>query len=102
MALRTASESWRERILHREFRAEPINIRDGEDAAQVDFKVWIDSSDIKVTPDNKGITMAPKDPAELQFKAVAPSEAGSYVLFVQVFQRTRLVQVAAANLAVHE
>jgi len=82
--------------------AEPIDIRGGEDAPQVDFKVWIDSGDLDVTPDSKGITMAPGETTELQFNVIAPSEAGRHVMFVQVFQRTRLIQVVAAKLVVRK
>ena len=46
--------------------------------------------------------MAPGETTELQFNVIAPSEAGSHVMFVQVFQRTRLIQVVAAKLVVRK
>ncbi len=80
--------------------AEPIDIRGGEDAPRVVFKLSMDCDDIQVTPDSQPVVIAPRGSAEVLFTVVASSDAGSHTLFIQVFQKTRLIQVIAPTLIV--
>jgi len=80
--------------------AELIDLREGEDATQVVFRISVDGGDFRVTPDRQTVSVAPKGFAEARFEVVAPSEAGKRSLYIQVFQKTRLVQVVSPTLHV--
>jgi hypothetical protein len=83
-------------------RPETIDLRGGEDAKEVMFKVSIDANGFEV-PDQVKTAVAPrKGSVEVRFRVTVPVEPGNYAIFVQAFQKTRLVQVASAMLQVAE
>jgi len=83
-------------------RSEAIDLRGGEDAKEVVFKVSIDANDFEV-PDHVKTAVAPrKGSVEIRFRVTVPGELGNHAIFVQAFQKTRLVQVVSAMLQVME
>jgi hypothetical protein len=86
------SESWAERI----------DIRGGDDAPQVAFKLVIDTDDTEVTPDSMIAVVTQRGTGEAIFNVVTARAEGRHSLFVQVFQKTRLIQVVALTLMVRE
>jgi hypothetical protein len=80
--------------------AELIDLREGEDAPQVIFRISTDGGEFEVIPDRQTIAVAPKGFAEARFEVVAPCDEGNHSLFIQVFQKTRLVQVVSLTLHV--
>jgi hypothetical protein len=90
--------------------AAAVNISGGEDAPEVVFKVVIDSDDFVVTPDRnqpsgtsyKMVSVPAKGTAKVAFALTAPEEAGEHSLFVQLFQKTRLIQIVTLTLAINE
>jgi len=88
--------------------AEPIRITGGEDAPEVVFKVVVDGNDFTVTPEldrpggtvHRMISVPVGSAAELSFAIAAPAAGGKHSLFVQLFQKTRLIQIVTLTLAV--
>ena len=82
--------------------AELIDLRDGEDAPEVIFRLSVDSGRFKIRPNRQTITVPAKGPAQAPFDVETPKEAGEYHIYVQVFQKTRLVQVIGPTLVIQE
>jgi hypothetical protein len=81
-------------------RSEPVDLRGGADLNEVAFKISVDANDF-VFPKDRGELFVPRrGGANTRFKAFAPREPGNHAVFVQLFQKTRLIQVASAMLRV--
>jgi len=79
--------------------AEPIDLRGGEDAPQVFFRIAIDSTGFRVTLDRKTVSVAANGVLDVPFEVAAPNTRDRFSIFIQVFQKTRLVQVVAPKLS---
>ena len=81
--------------------AEAIDIRDGRDFEQATFEIALDSDDIKFKPRRLTLTVQPDEASSrLFFPFVAPAKAGEHKVWVQVFQKNRLIQVVEATIQV--
>lgn len=88
---------------------EPVNISGGENAPEAVFKVVVDGNDFAVAADRdrsgstsyKMISVPARGTATVSFTLTAPEEAGRHSLFVQVFQKTRLIQIVTLTLNVY-
>lgn len=78
---------------------EEIDLHGGEDAREVSFGIAIDSLDFEVVPDHQTVLVPAKGSKEVAFNVSASKESEGQSLFVQIFQKTRLVQVVAPRLA---
>lgn len=80
---------------------EEINLTGGLSANEVVFRIAIDSIDFEVPLDHKTVTVPSKGSFIVYFD-VTPTPGGEgYSLFIQVFQKTQLVQVVAPKLLVN-
>jgi hypothetical protein len=83
-----------------EIKTDLIDFHAGEDRPRVGLRVVVDTGEFRVTPQEQDVDVAPGINAKVQFEVVAPAEEDSYRLFVQVFQKSRLLQVATLELRV--
>jgi hypothetical protein len=83
-------------------RAEPVDLRGGDDLHDVTFKIVVDGDAFQLTGSNALLVVPRRGGARIPFEAVAPHEAGNHAVFVQAFQKTRLVQVVSAILRIRE
>jgi len=84
------AEQWRERI----------DIVDGRKESQVDFRIVIDSSDLKIEPERVLLTVAVGGEGNSIFDVTLPDEKCEARVFVQIYQRTTLVQVVSPIISV--
>lgn len=75
-----------------------IDLREGEDKSEVIFTVAIDTSGFTVEPPHQNIAVPAVGSAEVRFTLLPLALADESSVFVQVFQKTLLVQVLAAKL----
>lgn len=83
--------------------AEPIRIEDGQDAPEVTFKVVADGGPLGIAPRRGTITVSEDGTsAGAAFEVTVPeaTEAGSYPVYVQVYQKTQLLCVLRLKLKV--
>jgi hypothetical protein len=74
---------------------EEIDLHGGEDAREVPFVIAIDSVGFEVVPDHQSVGVPAKGSMEAYFKVIATPGPEGQSLFVQIYQKTRLVQVVA-------
>ena len=74
---------------------QPINLDGGEDAPEVVFTVVIDSVDFDAEPDHKMVSVPTTGMHEFAFRLRPLHSSQKESLFVQVFQKTKLVQVVS-------
>jgi hypothetical protein len=72
--------------------AEEIDIRGGDNTSQAVFRVSVDADDSEVIPEMKTIAVGSRETATVTFKLIASGE-GKQPFFIQIFQKTRLIQV---------
>ncbi len=79
-----------------------IDLNRGKSASEVDFQVQVDRGEFELESEPKRTLMVkPKDRARVSFAFTAPlRESRDQRLFVQVFQKTQLIQVVPAALIV--
>jgi hypothetical protein len=75
-----------------------IDLREGEDKSEVIFTVAIDTSGFTVEPPHQNLVVPTVGSAEIHFTLLPLALTDESSIFVQVFQRTLLVQVLAAKL----
>lgn len=74
--------------------ANEIRISDGFDTKIVEFKVLPDSDKISLLPSQETIKFPPKEPSpRVKFTFQAPKEGDPYDIYIEVFQKTRLIHV---------
>jgi hypothetical protein len=82
---------------------ELIDLTGGLDAPQVEFRIVIDSSQLQVEPTIGVITVPVKGRSERDFAVKPkPNKADNSRVFVQLFQRTSLIQVMELQLLIIE
>ncbi len=78
-----------------------ISLQGGEDSKEAIFTITIDTDDFEVTPYHKTLSVPTTEGSrDTTFSLVVTNKVEEYSLFVQVFQRTQLVQVLAPKLLV--
>jgi hypothetical protein len=78
--------------------AKEVRIAGGSDAKIIEFKLIPDSDSISLLPSQETVTFPPKNPSSrVIFTFQAPEDADPYDLWVEVFQKNRLIQVITAS-----
>jgi len=72
---------------------EPITIRDGEDVDEVVFEARIDSDSLTAKPRQISLKVCPGQKIPTEGSFVLDKKAGTHKLYVQIFQKTRFIQV---------
>jgi hypothetical protein len=81
--------------------SEPVKIQDGRNASRINFDVLIDSDTLKFENGRKSMVVEHKAPSErLPFQFESPQQSGTHTVWVQVFQKGRLIQVVTVALRV--
>jgi hypothetical protein len=80
---------------------ESIELTGGHDKPEVDFRVVLDSSDFTVKPERALLAVPVTGAKDTQFELTAPDKPGDYRIYVQLYQRTTLVQVIAPRIKVN-
>ena len=85
------------------FLANEVKIAGGSDAKLVGFKLIPDGDRISLTPPHETVTFAPEEISQkLKFAFLAPHEADPYDIWVEVFQKNRLVHAVSAGVNVRK
>jgi hypothetical protein len=81
--------------------AESVVIRDGVNAPEVVFDVFLDSEGIELSSHDDSLAFCPGEQSRLaRFPFSTPNEIGEHEVWVQVFQRTRLIQSVRVSISV--
>jgi len=82
--------------------SEPVDLRGGEDLKEIHFMIVVDGSNFEWPESSTWLVVPRRGAGSARFRTGAPRTGGTYSVFVQAFQRTRLVQVVAATLQVRQ
>lgn len=82
--------------------AEKIDLRGGEDAREVLFSIVIDSPDFAVTPDHSTAAVPVKGPSKVAFTVRVSPNSKDATIFIQLYQKTRLIHVLTPKLSIHQ
>jgi hypothetical protein len=82
--------------------ADKIEISGGEDAPQVAFRVSVDAGHDQVTPETETVVVTPRGTSKATYRVVVSKEVSHHSFFIQIFQKTRLVQIIAPTLNVRK
>jgi hypothetical protein len=87
-----------------DYLAQPISIRDGQNAERVIFEVSLDSDTVPLKDTTQmSVTVAPGAPSPpLLFTLIAPEQSGQHTIWVEVFQKNKLIQVISVPISVDE
>jgi hypothetical protein len=81
--------------------AEQILIEGGMDTSEVEFSLTPDSDGFSFRPREKQVAVPVTDTSpQAEFQFLAPEDAAPYELWVEVFQKNRLIHVISARLYV--